>query len=93
MSDQLYDGNAEIELYNAAAEEFNNYIKELAKEVGCSYETAHDVYYLRTRSRWTPELEKELIKRCENGEAVNMNEFGCKTSPPPNTVVGTKWRN
>lgn len=35
------------------------------------------VEYLRTRHRWSPELEKELIAAFERGESPNMCEFGC----------------
>lgn len=53
-------------------------IKELAKELEISEDCAHDVYYLRTRSRWTQELENKLIDLHSKGIHPNMNEFGCK---------------
>lgn len=34
------------------------------------------VLYLRSRNRWTQELEDELIAKLKAGEVVNMNEFG-----------------
>jgi len=38
---------------------------------------ALDVWYLRTRSRWTLELEDELIHMDQAGEpAPNMNDYG-----------------
>lgn len=50
------------------------YIKKLAKELDVSGYCASDVYYLRTRSRHTPELEIELINLHKNG------------TPPPNIL-------
>jgi hypothetical protein len=48
----------------------------LAQELGVSLTCAQDIEYLRTRSRWTPELEQELIDLHAKGEAPNMCEFG-----------------
>jgi len=42
-------------------EEMNQYMKDLAVELGVSVWCAEDVWYLRTRSRHTSELEAELI--------------------------------
>lgn len=50
----------------------------LAENLGCSYEAAEDVWYLRGRSRWTQELETELIRLHSEGNRPNMNEFGHK---------------
>lgn len=54
------------------------YIKQLAVELNASEECAMDVFYLRTRSRWTQELENELIQLHKSGVRPNMCEFGCK---------------
>lgn len=53
----------------------NNEIEKLANELGVTLECASDVYYLRTRSRHTPELEAELIRLHEAGIPPNMCEF------------------
>jgi len=42
-------------------DEMEQYIRDLATELGVSVNCAYDVWYLRTRSRHTPELEAELI--------------------------------
>jgi hypothetical protein len=60
------------ELTNIQTEE----IKALASELGVSNACAADVSYLRSRSRWTIELEKELIRLHITGEVPNMCEFG-----------------
>lgn len=51
------------------------YIQNLAKELNVSDECAMDVWYLRTRSRHTPELEAELIRLHAQGTPPNMCEF------------------
>lgn len=53
--------------------------QELARELGVSEACACDIQYLRTRSRWTEELEDELIELHRNGEAPNIFEFGTKS--------------
>lgn len=57
-------------------EEMNQYIKNLAVELGVSIECATDVWYLRTRSRHTLELEAELIALHATGTPPNMCDFG-----------------
>lgn len=51
-------------------------IMDMSEELGVSYQCAADIYYLRTRSRWTEELENELIRLHKQGNPPNMNEFG-----------------
>ena len=51
------------------------YFKDI-QELGVSERCAADVFYLRTRSRWTEELEKELILLHKNGNPPNMCDFG-----------------
>jgi len=54
------------------------YILEEAKRLGVSDKCAGDIIYLRTRSRWTQELEDELIRMDKAGEpAPNMCDYGC----------------
>lgn len=52
------------------------YIKQLATDLGVSEEWASDIYYLRSRSRWSQGLEDELISMAKAGEArVNIFEW------------------
>jgi hypothetical protein len=57
-------------------EEMEQYMRDLATELGVSVECAGDVWYLRTRSRHTPELEAELIALHAVGTPPNMCDFG-----------------
>jgi hypothetical protein len=57
-------------------ESTNRHIDELAKELRCSSACAQDVFYLRSRSRWTEELENELIQLHKQNNPPNMCEFG-----------------
>jgi hypothetical protein len=56
--------------------ELEEYYKSLAEELGCSFACAVDVWYLRQRSRWTQELENELIRLYNEGTPPNICEFG-----------------
>lgn len=49
---------------------------KLAKVLNIPINSVDDVIYLRTRNRHTPELEKELIYKIQQGEYVNIMEFG-----------------
>jgi len=57
---------------------FFNFTEEedLMKELGISKECASDVLYLRSRQRWSEELEKKLIDAHKNNEPINILEFG-----------------
>jgi hypothetical protein len=57
-------------------DEMEQYMRDLATELGVSVNCAHDVWYLRTRSRHTPELEAELITLHAAGTPPNMCDFG-----------------
>ena len=48
----------------------------LAKELNVSTACAIDVHYLRTRNRWTEDLEAELIRLHQEGKPPNISEFG-----------------
>ena len=52
-------------------------IKSLATELDVSEECACDVLYLRSRSRWSPELEQRLIDMHREGNPPNICDFGC----------------
>ena len=59
------------------AEFMANYIEELSEELGVSQNCAHQICYLRTRRRWTQELEDELIQLHKEGNPPdNIFEFG-----------------
>ena len=49
---------------------------KLVKELGLSEKCVSDILYLRTRSRWSQELENDLIRRHKAGEEINIFEFG-----------------
>lgn len=56
--------------------ELEQMIQDLSEELNCSYACAADVWYLRQRSRWTQELEDELIRLYSEGNVPNIMEFG-----------------
>ena len=49
----------------------------LASIFNVSESCATDIWYLRSRNRWTQVLEDELIALFKAGTRPNMNEFGC----------------
>ncbi len=53
-------------------------IQILSEELDISIDCARDIIYLRTRSRHSSELEKELIRLHDIGTPPNIYEFGCK---------------
>ena len=59
-------------LMNDLQDETNLYVENLAKELNCSVSCAMDVHYLRSRSRWTKEIENELIRLHLIGEPPNV---------------------
>jgi hypothetical protein len=56
--------------------ETNSYIMKLATDLNVSDSCAADVFYLRGRSRWTQELETELIRLHKEGKPPNICEYG-----------------
>lgn len=62
---------------DAYYEEMEKYTKSLAEELGVSVSCASSVEYLRTRSRWTQELEDNLIEMDKKGLPMpNMCDYG-----------------
>ena len=60
---------------NAYWDEMNNLITEEADKLGIPYGAMSDIFYLRTRSRWTQEKEDYLIKLTREGKDFpNMME-------------------
>lgn len=52
-----------------------NEIHRIEEELRVTEQYAAAIWYLRTRSRHTPELEQQLINMCNEGiPAPNMNE-------------------
>ena len=49
----------------------------LAQAAQVSEECVSDVEYLRSRNRWSEELELELIALHKAGNPPNVNDFGC----------------
>ena len=72
MTDQEYAKKVQDDYYN----EMEQYFQKLADELDCSVACATDVWYLRQRSRWTQELEDELLRLYDIGQPPNICEFG-----------------
>jgi len=60
---------------NAWHDEQVKHMQNVAKELGISESCANDVVYLRTRSRWSEELELELIKLHNEGNPPNIFDW------------------
>ena len=63
------------EFSDQSFDDWNSNLDSLMKEFNLSRGGASDVLYLRSRSRWTPELEKELISIYQRGDSVNVFEW------------------
>lgn len=72
MTDQEYAKKVQDDYYN----ELETYLQSLADELDCSVACAADVWYLRQRSRWSQELEDELLRLYDIGTPPNICEFG-----------------
>jgi hypothetical protein len=72
MTDQEYAKKVQDDYYN----EMEAYFQSLADELDCTVACATDVWYLRQRSRWTQELEDELLRLYDIGQPPNICEFG-----------------
>jgi len=70
--DSMQDFNA---MMDALQDMMISEAEGLAEEIGVSTACALDVIYLRSRSRWTNELENELIDLHKQGIRPNMNDF------------------
>lgn len=55
--------------------DYMKHIQEVAKKLEISEDAASDVVYLRTRSRWSEETEKELIRLHKAGNPPNIMEW------------------
>ena len=74
-------------------------IADTAEQMGLTKECVTDMVYLRTRQRWTPELEAELIRLHQAGTPPNMMEFGVTEETQQNLldeamkVISAKYQN
>ena len=50
--------------------------RKIADELNVSEICSLDILYLRSRSRWSQELEEELIRLHQEGNPPNLCEFG-----------------
>ena len=73
------DSPEQMEAFQKVMDEIHaatcKYMQNLAKELDVDESCAADVWYLRTRSRWTHELEAELIRLHRAGTPPNVCEF------------------
>lgn len=53
-------------------------VNALALKLGIDFACALDVVYLRSKKRWTIQLEKELIELHKSGKPPDMATFGTK---------------
>jgi len=68
---------AELQKFmNALHDETDEHIRKIAEELSITQDCAADVWYLRSRSRWTQDLEDKLIDLHKQGQRPNMCEFG-----------------
>lgn len=63
------------ELMDKINEAHNQAIIDLAEELNISYDAASDVMHLRSRSKWTPELEQQLLTEHKAGKTINIMEW------------------
>lgn len=64
------------EIMDAQADGYRDSVKGLSKELNISEACASDVWYLRTRNRWSQELENQLIELHQAGNPPNIMDFG-----------------
>ena len=63
------------EFADFCAKSMQDEIQRVADELYISEKCASDVVYLRKRSRWTPALEKELMRLHAIGQGPNIFEW------------------
>ena len=59
------------ELMDEYHDEITDYIHNLSIKLGVSEGVARDIWYLRTRSRWTQDLENQIIAAAKAGNPIN----------------------
>ena len=65
------------EMMDSVHDSYGEEIENIRTTLGLSDACAMDVFYLRSRSRWTQELEDQLIALHRAGNPPNIMEFGC----------------
>lgn len=74
--DEQVPAENEDDPFIAWQNEVDKEIRTLAEGLGVSVTCAGNIWYLRTRSRWSQEAEDELIRMDKAGEpAPNINEW------------------
>lgn len=72
-------------------DEYDQYISKLAQELNVDLTCALDISYLRTRSRWSQELENELIRILM--KSVNIKKKYSRPRICKNPINPYKWGN
>jgi hypothetical protein len=52
-------------------------VEEIKEEKQVSRACAFDIWYLRTRGRYTQEFENRIVDLHRDGKPVDIEEFGC----------------
>ncbi len=55
---------------DALQDDIERYIRGIATELGLEHGAACDIYYLRTRSRWTQDLEDRCVRAMKAGHSL-----------------------
>lgn len=71
VDDNQEDLEALNKLMDAAQDCWAREIEDIARKFNVSDEVAGDIWYLRARSRWTPELEQRLIDADHAGSPID----------------------
>lgn len=75
------------EVMNDYHKEVNDYIGKLAKELGVADMQAGDIWYLRSRSRWTQELENRIVAAHKaTGKCIT-----CTSGEENETLLSLGW--
>lgn len=60
-------------LLNESMDRVDEAEKAVQEKYGVSHTTACAIVYLRSRSRWTPEKERELVARDKDGDPIPLS--------------------
>jgi hypothetical protein len=75
---EVFDSGKMDEFQDAMNEVQDAWVREIesiANEFGISFGSAGEVWYLRSRGRWTKAKEEKLIELGKAGKCVNMCEW------------------
>jgi len=70
------------EVMDDVVNETNFYIENLATTLGVNERVAADIWYLRTRARWTQELENQIIAAAKAGCPIDSGSILNGEWPP-----------